>query len=117
MGAPTIWPPSNQNHMCDFEEGGLKKPDFINRLVSAFYPNLFDGSQKSKAILREVNHFFEDKSQLESERLQSLLIEECYMTLSGLKALLQSHSFNAIMFALERHKKQYRQFLEQKLKD
>lgn len=117
MGAPTAWPPSNQNLLEDFEEGGLKKPDFINRLVSAFYPDVFDGSPESETILKEVNYFLFDMSQLESECLQTLLSEECYFTLSGLKELLQDHNLNVILYALERHKKQFSHLLCQKLKD
>lgn len=80
-------------------------------------PELLKKSAESEMILDRIQEYLFEQPYLKATKLKPLVTHELYLSLRGLKKLLQRHHLNFINLCLDEHKKQFGKWLKEELSD
>jgi len=90
-------------HMLDYP--------IIKDLIEKTMPSLLDGSDRSRALLEQIEAYLFRQTGLKAPALEKALKEELFLGLYGLKMLMQEQNLNVISWSLEEHQRQFGKWL------
>jgi len=85
----------------------------IKNLIEQTMPSLLDGSDRSQALLDQIETYLFRQTGLKAPELEESLTEELFLGLYGLKTLMQKQNLNVISWSLEEHQNRFREWLQQ----
>lgn len=93
----------------------LFEHELIRKIIYGFWEEIPKQEKEKEALLFEIYHYLFEQKNTTSHRLSKCLSEEFFLTLYGLKLLLEKESLTVVSKRLEAHKNKFRIFLEKEL--
>lgn len=83
----------------------------VEKLLKFYLPDLKRQPSHYQALLNEISFYLLEQPKLRSKILKKELSEEFYLALYGLKTQLKHHNLRQVSFAVEIHKQQFGELL------